>query len=128
MLPKALRKFATCLLVTKNLRGKLVLFSGLPIIFDDDLKTASISFFTADFNLLSCEFDSFTFKLFYWVILYLHQTKLFYDIFTFFTTFTVPCESRQVLASSRIKKNSCVSYTIQICSKVNLLNCFRINS
>ena len=33
------------------------------MIFDD--KTTSVSFFIADFNLLICEFDSFTFKLLY---------------------------------------------------------------
>ena len=37
----------------------------LPTIFDDILKTASVSFFIADFSLLSCEFDSFTFKILY---------------------------------------------------------------
>ena len=37
----------------------------LPIIFDDIRKTTSFWFFIADFNLLSCEFDSFTFKLLY---------------------------------------------------------------
>ena len=41
-----------------------------PIIFDDNLKTTSDSFFIADFNLLSYEFDRFTFKLLYYVILY----------------------------------------------------------
>ena len=40
------------------------------IIFDDNLKTALVLFFIPDFNLLSCEFDSFTFKLLYYVILY----------------------------------------------------------
>ena len=53
--------FATCLLVNNSLWGKLVSLS--PIIFDDNLKTTSVSFFIADLNLLSCEFDSFTFKL-----------------------------------------------------------------
>ena len=42
----------------------------LPIIFDDNHKTTSVSLFTADFNLLSCEFDRFTFKLLYWIIFY----------------------------------------------------------
>ena len=49
---------------------KLVSSVGLSIIFNDNLKTTSVSFFIADFNLLSCEFGSFTFKLFYWVNLY----------------------------------------------------------
>ena len=66
--PIALRRFATCLLVNNYLWGRLV--SSSPIIFDDNLKTTSVSFFIADFNLLSCEFDSFTFKLLYWAILY----------------------------------------------------------
>ena len=56
------------LLVNNNLGGKLV--SPSPIIFDDNLNTNSVSFFIADFNLLSCEFNSFTFKLLYCVILY----------------------------------------------------------
>ena len=64
-LAKALRIFATCLLVNNNLCGKLVSSSELPIIFDDNLKTTSVSFLIADFNLLSCEFDNFTFKLLY---------------------------------------------------------------
>ena len=70
LLAKALRKFVTCLLVNNDLDGKLVSFLGLAIIFDDNLKTVLVSFFIADFNLLSCEFDSFTFKLFYWLILH----------------------------------------------------------
>ena len=44
---------------------KLVLSSELLIVFDDSLKTTSVSFFIADFSLLSCEFDSFSFKLLY---------------------------------------------------------------
>ena len=57
---KALGRFATCLLVNNKLWGILVSLS--PIIFGDSLKTTSISFFIADFNLLSVELDSFTFK------------------------------------------------------------------
>ena len=64
-LAKALRRFATCLLVKNNLCGKLVSSSELQIIFDDNLKITSVSLFIADFNLLSCEFDNFTFKLSY---------------------------------------------------------------
>ena len=48
--------------------GKLPSLS--PIILDDNLKTTSVSLFIADYNLLSCEFDNFTFNLFYCVILY----------------------------------------------------------
>ena len=64
-LAKALRRFATFLLVKNHLWEKLVSSSELSIIFDDRLRTTSVSFFIADFNLLSCEFDSFTFKLLY---------------------------------------------------------------
>ena len=69
-LAKALRRFATCLFVNNNSS------SELPIIVDDNLKITSVSFFIADFNLLSCEFDNFTFKLLYCVILY--YTKNYY--------------------------------------------------
>ena len=57
LLAKALQSLATCVSVNNHLRGKLVSSLGLPIIFDD-------------FDLLSYEFDSFTFKLLYWVMLY----------------------------------------------------------
>ena len=67
---KALRRFATCQLVNNNSWGKFVLSLESPIIFDDNYKTTSDSFFFADFNLLSSEFDSFTFKLLYCVTLY----------------------------------------------------------
>ena len=40
---KALRTFATCLLVNNNFWGKF--FSLSPILFDDNLKTTSVSFF-----------------------------------------------------------------------------------
>ena len=65
---KALQIFATYLLVNNYWWGKLVSLS--PIILGDTLKTTSDSFFIAEFNLLSCEFDSFRFKLLYSVILY----------------------------------------------------------
>ena len=32
---------------------------------DERFKITSISFFIADFNLLSCELDNFTFNVFY---------------------------------------------------------------
>ena len=60
---KALLRFVTCLLVNNNLWGKLVSSSKLSTIFDYNLKTTSVLFFNEDFNFLSCEFDSFTFKL-----------------------------------------------------------------
>ena len=55
-----LQRFETCLLLNNNLWGKL--FSLSPILFDDNLNTTSVSFFIDDLNLLSCEFDNFTFK------------------------------------------------------------------
>ena len=40
------------------------------MIFDDNLKTTSFSFFIDDLNFLSCELDNFTFKLLYCAILH----------------------------------------------------------
>ena len=61
-----LRRFATCLLANNNSCGKLILSSKFPIICDANLKTTPDLRFIADFNLLSCEFDSYTFTLLYW--------------------------------------------------------------
>ena len=64
---KALRRLANCLLVSNNSCGKFYhqdYQSYLMII------STSVLFFIADFNLLSCQFDNFTFKLLYWGILY----------------------------------------------------------
>ena len=88
---KALWRFETCLLVNNNLWGKLVSLS--PTIFDDNLKTTSFSFFIADLNLLSCEFDSFIFKLFYCVIFILIKIKIYFVFNYIYKTFTVPCEN-----------------------------------
>ena len=57
-----LRRFATYLLVNNNSCRKVVSSLELPIIFDDNLKTILVSFFIAYFHLLTCEFDSSTFK------------------------------------------------------------------
>ena len=65
---KVLRIFETCALVSNNWWGKSTSLS--PIIFDDNINTTPASFFIADLNLLSCEFDNFKFKLLYYVILY----------------------------------------------------------
>ena len=72
----ALRRFETCLLVNNNFWGKLVSLS--PTKLDDNLKITSFSFFIADLNLLSCEFDNFTFKLLYYVIFILIKIKLYF--------------------------------------------------
>ena len=70
-----------------------------------NLKTTSFSFFIADLNLLSCEFDSFTFKLLYCVIFILIKIKLIQQNYIH-KTFTVPCEkSKTVYFDSSIIKN-----------------------
>ena len=48
------------------------------MIFDDSLKTTSVSFFIADFSLLSCKFDSFTLNCCI-VSFYVEKTKPLYD-------------------------------------------------
>ena len=62
---KALRSFETCVLVNNSLFGKLFSLLESPIIFAERLKVTSVPFFIADFNLLSCELDNFTFKVLY---------------------------------------------------------------
>ena len=47
---KVLQRSATCLLVNNNLCRKLISSLEFPNIFDDDLKTTSVSFFS-DFNV-----------------------------------------------------------------------------
>ena len=97
---KALRIFETCLLVDNNLWGKLV--SSSPIIFNHNLKTTSVLFFIADFNLSSCEFDSFTF--------YTDKNQIIQRSCTqencTYKNFSVPCEkSKTVSCASSIIKN-----------------------
>ena len=90
---KALGRFATCLLVNNNSFGKLVSSLELPIIFDDNIKTISVLFFIADFNLLSSEFDSFTFKTIVLSHFILIKNKLFnetaFNGIAFYNIFTV---------------------------------------
>ena len=69
LLVKVLRRFATCLIVNEE-NGREKLVSSSPIIFLNNLKSIPDSLFVADSPLLSCEFDSFTFKLEYCVILH----------------------------------------------------------
>ena len=57
-------------MINSNLCEKLFSSSELPIIFDGNLKTTSVPISVAYFNLLCYEFDSFIFKLSYWVTLY----------------------------------------------------------
>ena len=67
---KALQSLETCVLTYNKLSGKL--FSSLEstAAFDEGFKLASRPYFIPDFNLLSCEFGNFAFKVLYWVILY----------------------------------------------------------
>ena len=65
---KALHMFETCVSVNNNLCGKQVSSLECPIKFDERIKATSVPFFLADFNLLSYEWDNFTFKVLYWVI------------------------------------------------------------
>ena len=64
LLAKALQSLKTCILVNNNLCRK----SFSPLESDEIVQVTS--FFIPDFNLLSCELDSFKFKVVYWVILY----------------------------------------------------------
>ena len=85
---KALQRFATCLLVTNNLCGKLVSSLELPIIFDDNLKTISVSFFIADFN--------FSF--------YIDKNEII--IHYIYNNFKAPCEKSKIVSfASSITKH-----------------------
>ena len=65
LLPKALQRFETCVLVNNNLCGKLFSTLESPVTFDQSFNVTSVSFFIPDFNLLCCELDNFTFKVLY---------------------------------------------------------------
>ena len=54
-----------CVLVNNNLCGKLVSLLEFPIKFDERFKVGPVPILIADFNLLSCELDNFTFNLSY---------------------------------------------------------------
>ena len=58
LLANALRILETCQSVNNNLCGKLLLSLESPTMLGDNLITTSFSFFIADFNLFSCEFDN----------------------------------------------------------------------
>ena len=78
------------------------MFSSLesPTIFDKRFKVTLVPFFIADFNLLVCELDKFTFKVLYWSFYIKAKIKLEYF------TFTVPCEkSKTISLASSIMKN-----------------------
>ena len=50
-----------CVLVNCNLCGKLFASWEFPTTFDEMFKVTLVPFFSADFNLLSCELNKFTF-------------------------------------------------------------------
>ena len=68
LLEKDLQILETCLSVNNNLCGKLVLSLDSPIMLGDNLNITSVSFYIADFNLLSWEFDNFVFIALHCVI------------------------------------------------------------
>ena len=67
---KVLRSFETCVSANNNLCGKLFSLLELPATFNKSFKVTSEPFFYSWCNLWSSKLDNFTFKVFYWVILY----------------------------------------------------------
>ena len=51
--------------VNNKFCGILVSPLESPIMFGDNVKITSVSFFIANFSLFNCKFNSFTFKLLY---------------------------------------------------------------
>ena len=72
---KTLQSLKTCVLFDNELSKKLVSSLELPIKFDERFKVMSVLFFISNFNLLSCELDSFTFKMIHWVFSYWYYFK-----------------------------------------------------
>ena len=62
---KALEIAETCVSVNNNACGELVSQLESPTIFDERFKLLEYHFFIPVFNLLSCDRDSFTFKVSY---------------------------------------------------------------
>ena len=75
LLAKVLQSFETCLPIGGKFYGNMVLSLKSTIIFDDRSKVTQVAFFIADFNVLSCELESFAFTLFYWAILFWYYIK-----------------------------------------------------
>ena len=70
---KALPIFETYVSVNNYLWGTLVSSLELPINFDERFKVILVPIFKADFNLLSCELDNFTFNVLnYYIIILLY--------------------------------------------------------
>ena len=62
---KALQIFGICVLVNKNLCGKVVSSLEFLIKFDGRFKVTSVPFLIPYFNLLSCKLDNFTINVLY---------------------------------------------------------------
>ena len=60
---KALQILETCVSVNNVLCGELVSSLEFPIKFDERFKVTSVLLYTPDFNFLSCELVTFTFKV-----------------------------------------------------------------
>ena len=67
---KSLRIFEVYVSVNNSLCGKLISSLQFAIKFHERFQVTSVQFFIPDFNSLSCELDTFTFKVLYWVILH----------------------------------------------------------
>ena len=67
---KALEILETFLSVNNDSCRKLASSLEPLIMLGENLNTTSVSFFIADINLFSYEFDNFVLNLLYWVILY----------------------------------------------------------
>ena len=115
---KALQIFETCVLINDSLCGKLV--SPSPIIFDERFNVSWVPFCIPDFNLLSCELD----ELYIYIELFniiSKQNKLIIllqllwkiqnSFFCFFNN----------------EKHCCISCSIWISARIDLLCCFRIS-
>ena len=113
---KALRSFETCVLVNNNLCGKSFSSVRSPTTFAERSEVTLVPFFIADFNLLSCELDHFTFKV-------LKQKKK-----KNYNTFTVPCEKcKTVSFASSLMKNIAEPSTISR-FRVKLICCIAFGS
>ena len=99
-------------------------------MFDGSLKVTSVTFFVADFNLLSSEFDSFTFTLLHWVILYKYYIKARLHLlktFTILLQFLV--KNQKFILLPQEWKNIIAVFPARSIFfwKINQLNCFRIS-
>ena len=80
-----------------------------PTRFNESFKFTSAPFFICDFNLLTCGFNYFTFKVLYWVILHWYYIKVKTKT-TNHSTLIVPRE-----------KSKIVSFAFSIMKNINLL-------